>query len=60
MYRNSKPIATAGNNQVVTGIKIQGKNDAAYEPVIIEVSYLIISGQSLQTLLRSGSVLQSP
>ncbi len=53
-------MTTAGRSQVVTGIKIHGKNEAAYEPVIIEVSYLIISGQSLQTLLRSGNVLQSP
>lgn len=40
MYKNNKPIVTAGNSQQTTGMRIQGKKDAAYVPVITEISYL--------------------
>jgi hypothetical protein len=36
MYKNKSPMTTAGRSQVITGIRIQGKNEAAYEPVITE------------------------
>jgi hypothetical protein len=36
MYKNKSPIATAGKSQVVIGMRIQGKKEAAYEPVITE------------------------
>jgi len=39
MCRKSKPIVTTGKSQQVTGIKIQGKYEAAYEPVISNISY---------------------
>jgi hypothetical protein len=31
---NNKPMTIAGTNQVITGMRIQGKKEAAYEPVI--------------------------
>jgi hypothetical protein len=34
MWMNNKPITTIGINQQTTGIKIQGKKEAAYSPVI--------------------------
>ncbi len=34
MWMNNKPITTTGINQQTTGIKIQGKKEAAYAPVI--------------------------
>jgi hypothetical protein len=33
-------MTTAGMSQQTTGIKIQGKNDAAYEPVITKFPIL--------------------
>lgn len=43
MYKNSRPMTTAGKSQVTTGIKIHGKNEAAYEPVIIVFPFVIES-----------------
>jgi len=31
---NNKPITIVGNSQVITGMRIQGKKEAAYEPVM--------------------------
>ena len=40
MWINNKPITTTGISQVTNGIKIQGKKEAAYEPVISKFSQL--------------------
>jgi hypothetical protein len=43
---NNSPISTAGISQQTMGIKIQGKNEAAYEPVISNSpisSYLVFN-----------------
>ena len=34
MWINNKPMSTAGMSQHTKGIKIQGKKEAAYEPVM--------------------------
>ena len=34
MWMNNKPMSTAGMSQHTKGIKIQGKKEAAYEPVM--------------------------
>jgi hypothetical protein len=40
MWMKSNPITTTGISQQTTGIKIQGKKEAAYEPVILRFSDL--------------------
>jgi hypothetical protein len=35
MYRNSRPIATAGNTRPVKGTKIDGRKEAAIQKVLI-------------------------
>jgi hypothetical protein len=40
MWMNKSPKVTTGKTQQTTGIKIQGKNEAAYSPVILKFSCL--------------------
>lgn len=53
MWINNKPITTTGISQQTTGIKIQGKKEAAYEPVIKNLSKW--ETQSLKTWEENGT-----
>jgi hypothetical protein len=55
MYRNKSPITTAGMSQQTTGIKIQGKNEAAYEPVITEFPNYILQDELYRLYCEAGT-----